>query len=65
MVANLALTGKGTVRLTPALNMPDSLFDEMLDRVERAASISPKAWRMLVHTKLHTLVGLASLAGRT
>jgi len=65
VVANLALTGKGTVRLTPPLNMPDSLFDEMLDRVERAASLSPAAWRMLVHTKLHTLVGLAALAVQT
>lgn len=65
VVANLALSGKGTVRLTPPLNMPESLFEEMFDRLERAASISPAAWQMLVHTKLHTLVGLAGLVGRT
>jgi acetylornithine/succinyldiaminopimelate/putrescine aminotransferase len=65
VMANLSLGGKGTIRLTPPLNMPEALFDEMFERVERAASISPSAWQMLVHTKLHTLVNLATLASRT
>lgn len=63
--ACLALNAKSNVRLTPALNMPEAVFDEMWDRVERAAATNPRAWEMLLHTRLHTLIGLADLARRT
>jgi acetylornithine/succinyldiaminopimelate/putrescine aminotransferase len=65
VMANLALSAKGTVRLTPPLNIPESLYDEMWDRVERATDITPTAWRMLVHTHFQTLLGLADLVRRT
>ena len=54
-MANLSLSAKGTIRLTPPLNIPEPLFEEMLDRVERAANITPTAWRMLMHTHLQSL----------
>jgi acetylornithine/succinyldiaminopimelate/putrescine aminotransferase len=63
--ACLAVTSRRNVRLTPALNMPEELFEEMWNRVERAAATNPAAWRMLIHAHLHTLVGLAGLAHRT
>ena len=58
------LNGSRIVRLTPALNMPDDIFDEMFDRVDRAASRHPKAWQMLPRTPVKTLVNLARLALR-
>lgn len=48
--ACFTLNASGVVRLTPALNMPASLFDEMFDRVERIAASNPQSWRMM--TKL-------------
>lgn len=48
--ACFTLNASGVIRLTPALNMPTELFDELLDRVERVAAGNPQSWRML--TKL-------------
>ncbi|MEX2534806.1 MAG: aminotransferase class III-fold pyridoxal phosphate-dependent enzyme [Trueperaceae bacterium] len=48
--ACFTLNASGVVRLTPALNMPARVFDEMFDRVERIAAANPQAWRMV--TKL-------------
>jgi acetylornithine/succinyldiaminopimelate/putrescine aminotransferase len=59
---NLSLSSKRTVRLTPALNMPEPLFDEMWDRVERAARRNPKAWRILTSTPPSTTARLARFA---
>lgn len=50
------------VRLTPALNIPEALFEAMFDRVEEAAKRYPKAWQMLRKTPLKTLLGLSKLA---
>jgi len=52
------------VRLTPALTIPDALFETMFDRVEEAARSYPKAWQMLRKTPLKTLLDLAKLALR-
>jgi len=60
--ANLSLSSKRTVRLTPALNMPDELFDEMWNRVELAARRNPRAWRMLASTPVGTTARLAHFA---
>lgn len=50
------------VRLTPALNMPDHLFEEMFDRVENTARRNRGSWRMLPRTPLGRLTRLARLA---
>jgi putrescine aminotransferase len=48
--ACFTLNASGVVRLTPALNIPEALFDELLKRVEGIAADNPQAWRMI--TKL-------------
>lgn len=50
------------VRLTPALNMPDHLLDEMFDRVERTARDNRGSWLMLPKTPITRLARLARLA---
>jgi hypothetical protein len=50
------------VRLTPALNMPDDLFEEMWRRVEVAADRNPRAWRILANTPPATTARLAQFA---
>lgn len=59
--ANLSLSDKRVVRVTPPLTIPEPLFDEMWDRIERAADLNSPAWRMVLHTPLHTLLGLADV----
>jgi acetylornithine/succinyldiaminopimelate/putrescine aminotransferase len=56
------LNAARTVRLTPALNMPDELFDELFRRLERAAR-QPQAGQLL-RTPAATLAKLARLALR-
>ncbi len=51
-----------TVRLTPPLNMPEDLLEELWRRVERAAEANPSARRMLVHTDIRTHLRLARVA---
>ena len=63
--ANLALNAQRVVRLSPALTMPEDLFDEMWNRVERAADLNHPAWRMVTHTRIRTLLGFAGLARAT
>ncbi len=50
------------VRLTPALNMPDHLFEEMFDRIEVTARKNRGSWRMLPRTPVGRLARLARLA---
>ncbi len=42
-----SLNSAGVVRLTPALNIPEPLFDELFDRIDRFAQQNPQPWRML------------------
>ena len=56
------LNASQTVRLTPALNMPEAIFDDMLERVERAAQSHRHAWQMIPQTPLPRLLRLARLA---
>jgi putrescine aminotransferase len=56
------LTSSRVIRLTPALNMPESIFEEMFNRVERAAHDYQQAWTMLPKMPLDRLVKLARLA---
>ncbi len=48
----------GVVRFTPALNMPDALFDELFDRIERVARRNRRAFFMLPRTPLPRLLRL-------
>ncbi|MGL4610392.1 MAG: aspartate aminotransferase family protein [Trueperaceae bacterium] len=50
------------VRLTPALNIPDDIFNIMFDRVEAAAQNHQHAWKMLPKMPLDRLVNLVKLA---
>lgn len=45
--ACFTLNASGVVRLTPALNMPREIFDEMFDRVEQIAADNRQSWRMM------------------
>ncbi len=51
-----------TVRLTPALNMPDELFDEMFTRVGRFAADYPRSSTMLQRFPLPRMLRLAKAA---
>jgi acetylornithine/succinyldiaminopimelate/putrescine aminotransferase len=50
------------VRLTPALNMPEEIFDEMFRCVENAAQNHKQAWTMLPKMPPDRLVKLIRLA---
>ena len=56
------LNSSQVIRLTPALNLPDELFDELFNRVEKAAKGNRNAWQMIPKTPLPTLTKLARLA---
>lgn len=56
------LNSSRTVRLTPALTMPEEVFDAMFERLERVAARAPQAWRLPLQTPPQTLSGLARLA---
>ncbi len=60
--ANMAMNARRVMRLSPALTMPEELFEEMWNRVERAADLNDPAWHMVMHTHIQTLLGLANLA---
>jgi acetylornithine/succinyldiaminopimelate/putrescine aminotransferase len=50
------------IRLTPALNMPEAIFDEMFERVNLAAQNHKQAWKMLPKMPMDRLVKLVKLA---
>lgn len=56
------LNSSQVIRLTPALNLPDEIFDELFNRVEKAAKSNRNAWQMVPKTPLPTLTQLARLA---
>jgi len=56
------LNSSSTLRLTPALNIPELLFDELFDRTERAISQHPRSWQLVPQTPLSSLLKLARLA---
>jgi ornithine--oxo-acid transaminase len=62
VMANLSLSSKRVVRLTPALNIPDDVFAKLIDRVEIAASKNPDSLAMLRHTPMEMLVRLAKFS---
>ncbi len=57
----VSLNSFRTVRLTPALNLPRALLDEMLRRTEAVAGRHRRAWTMLPRLPLNRLVRLARM----
>lgn len=62
VMANLSLSSKRTVRLTPALDMPEAVFGEMLARVERFAQRNPHSRNILTNTPPQVTAQLAAFA---
>jgi acetylornithine/succinyldiaminopimelate/putrescine aminotransferase len=60
--ANLSLNAHRTVRLTPALTIPDELFDTMFDRIEAAADRMKSAHAMLLKTPPKSMLDLTRIA---
>jgi acetylornithine/succinyldiaminopimelate/putrescine aminotransferase len=56
------LNSSSTLRFTPALNMPEQLFDELFKRADQALASHPKSWQMIPKAPLKTLLSLARLA---
>ncbi len=62
VLGNFSLNAQRTIRLTPALTMPEDLFLEMFDRLEQAAAEHRTAWRMFLRTPRKTVLKLANFA---
>ncbi len=62
VLANFSLNSLRTIRLTPALTMPEPLFDEMFDRIDNAAEIYKSSWRLFLKTPPKTTMDLAKFA---
>ncbi len=62
VIANLSLSSKRVVRLTPALNMPDEVFERMLERIEKTLAAHKTANSMLRHMPVDRLYRLGRLA---
>lgn len=62
--ANVSAGANGTLRFTPALNMPEDLQEELWRRVERFAARTPQAWRLVARTPPDRLARLLALARR-
>ncbi|MBX8464874.1 aspartate aminotransferase family protein [Deinococcus sp. RIT780] len=62
VMANLSLSSKRTVRLTPALDMPQDVFDTMFDRVEAFVQTHPNARDLLTRTPPQVTARLAAFA---
>ncbi|MEX2501845.1 MAG: aminotransferase class III-fold pyridoxal phosphate-dependent enzyme, partial [Trueperaceae bacterium] len=60
----VSLSASGVVRLTPALDTPDAVLDELWRRVGRVAERNPQAWRIAVGAGPGRLLRLASLAAK-
>lgn len=62
VLANLSLSSKRTVRLTPALDIPEDLFSTMLGRVEAFAERNPASRHLLTNTPAAMTARLATFA---
>ncbi|HKI59326.1 MAG TPA: aminotransferase class III-fold pyridoxal phosphate-dependent enzyme [Trueperaceae bacterium] len=60
--ACVSLNNVRTIRLTPPLNLPRHLLDELLARTERVASRHRRAWTMLPRLPLTRLIRLMRLS---
>jgi putrescine aminotransferase len=62
VTANFSLSAKREIRLSPALNMPEEVFDRMISRIETIAERNPTANHMLRTFPADRLYRLAKLA---
>ncbi|SMB93450.1 aspartate aminotransferase family protein [Deinococcus hopiensis] len=62
VMGNLSLSSKRTVRLTPALDMPEDVFDRMVGRVGNFASRNPASRHLLTNTPAALTAQLAKFA---
>ena len=62
VMANLSLSSKRVVRLSPALDMPQEVFTELMDRVERFAQLNPSSRHLLTNTPAPVTLKLAQFA---
>jgi len=60
--ANLSLSSKRVVRLTPALNMPADVYERLFQRLEIAAAANPRASAMLASTPVDVITRLTKFA---
>lgn len=60
--ANLSLSSKRVVRLTPALNMPDPIWEKLWVGVGAFAEHNPNAGKLLKNTPMKVLMDLAKIA---
>jgi acetylornithine/succinyldiaminopimelate/putrescine aminotransferase len=60
--ANLSLSSKRVVRLTPALNMPDDVYERLFQRLEAAAAKNPTGPTMLRNTPISVTAKLSKFA---
>ena len=47
VLLNFSLNAARTMRLTPAMNMPEALFDELFDMVDSAAAAYPSSLKLV------------------
>ncbi len=62
VMANLSLSNKRVVRLTPALDMPQDLFDQIFDRIDQFARRNPSSRHILTNTPPAMLAQVAAFA---
>ena len=62
VMANLSLSSKRVVRLSPALDMPQETFTELMERVEHFAGRNPTSRHLLTHTPTPVTLELARFA---
>lgn len=62
VMPNMSLNSKLVVRLSPALNMPEHLFHEMFDCLDRFAAKNPNSRHILTNTPPQVVADLAAFA---
>ena len=62
VTANFSLSAKRVIRLSPALNMPDEVFERMIVSIEGSAARNPTANHMLRQFPVDRLYRLGKLA---
>ena len=62
VLGNFSLNAHRSIRLTPALTMPEDMFGQMFARLEKGADEHRTSWRMFLHTPQKTVLKLAGFA---
>lgn len=65
VMPNMSLNSKLVVRLSPALNMPDGLFNQMFDRLDQFGAKNPNSRHILTNTPPKTIADLTAFATGT